>query len=282
MAVRILLVLGLLLVPLSGAYPAAAAPAAQTAGTLVIDTTAESESMDPFFVTQVSGNSVMSSIFDYLVERGYDGSIQPVLAESWSVPDPTTVEFKLRQGVSFHNGEPFNAASVKFSIERLLDDSLAAPLKGSFPKSFTGVEIVDDYTVRFHFSQPEATIFDAIVQCCAMLPPGYYSSSANDFLAANPVGSGPFKFVEWVRDDHTTVAMNASYWGTDTYKGTPLVPTVIFRPVPNAATRIADLLNGTADIIFDVSPDDVDTIRGMSSSGFQIVPNPAARLQFIE
>jgi peptide/nickel transport system substrate-binding protein len=280
MAVRILLVLGLLLVPLSGTYPAAAAPAAQTAGTLVIDTTAESESMDPFFVTQVSGNSVMSSIFDYLVERGYDGSIQPVLAESWSIPDPTTVEFKLRQGVTFHNGEPFNAASVKFSIERLLDDSLAAPLKGSFPKSFTGVEIVDDYTVRFHFSMPEATIFDALVQCCAMLPPGYYSSNSNDFLAANPVGSGPFKFVEWVRDDHTTVAVNASYWGTDTYKGTPLVPTVIFRPVPNAATRIADLLNGTADIIFDVSPDDVDTVRG--TSGFQIMPNPAARLQFIE
>jgi peptide/nickel transport system substrate-binding protein len=282
MAARILLALALLALPLSGALPASAAPAAQTAGTLVIDTTAESESMDPDFVTQVSGNSVMSSIFDYLVERGYDGSIQPVLADSWSAPDPSTIEFKLHQGVSFHNGEPFNAASVKFSIERLLEPSLAAPLAGSFPKSFQNVEIVDDYTVRFHFSQPEATIFDALAQCCAMLPPGYYSSNSADYVGANPVGSGPFKFVEWVRDDHTTLAMNANYWGSDTYKGTPLVQTVVFRPVPTAATRIADLINGTADIVFDVSPDDVSTVRGMASSGFQIVANPAARLQFIE
>jgi peptide/nickel transport system substrate-binding protein len=282
MAARILLALALLALPLSGAVPATAAPVAQTADTLVIDTTAESESMDPDFVTQVSGNSVMSSIFDYLVERGYDGAIEPVLADSWSAPDPTTVEFKLHQGVVFHNGEPFNANSVKFSIERLLDPSLATPLAGSFPKSFQGVEIVDDYTVRFHFSQPEATIFDALAQCCAMLPPGYYSSNSAETVGASPVGSGPFKFVEWVRDDHTTVAINPNYWGVNTYKGTPLVPTVIFRPVPNAATRMADLLNGTADIIFDVSPDDVNTVRGMASSGFQIVPNPAARLQFIE
>jgi len=134
MAARILLALALLALPLSGAFPASAAPAAQTAGTLVIDTTAESESMDPDFVTQVSGNSVMSSIFDYLVERGYDGSIQPVLADSWSTPDPSTVEFKLHQGVVFHNGERFDASSVKFSIEHLLDPALAAPLAGSFPK----------------------------------------------------------------------------------------------------------------------------------------------------
>jgi peptide/nickel transport system substrate-binding protein len=274
--------LALLVLPVSGASLAGATPAAQTPGTLIIDTTAEAESMDPDFVTQVSGNSVMSSIFDYLVERSYDGSIQPVLADSWSAPDPTTVEFKLHQGVVFHNGERFDANSVKFSIEHLIDPALAAPLTSSFPKSFQGIDIVDAYTVRFRFSQPEATIFDALAQCCAMLPPRYYSENTPEFLGANPVGSGPFKFVEWVRDDHTTLAINPTYWGVDTFKGTPLVQTVIFRPVPNAATRVADLLNGTADIIFDVAPDDVDTIRGMASSGFQIVPNSAARLMFIE
>ncbi|HEY3059359.1 MAG TPA: ABC transporter substrate-binding protein [Chloroflexota bacterium] len=280
--VRVLLALGLLLLPIGQAIPAAAAPAAQTPGVLVIDTTAESESMDPAFVTQVSGNSVMSSIFDSLVERGYDGSIQPMLAESWSYPDSTTVEFKLRQGVTFHNGEPFHAGAVKFSIDRLMDKSLAAPLAGAMPKTFQGVEVVDDFTVRFHFTAPEASIFDALAQCCAIVPPGYYSENSREFVAANPIGSGPFRFVEWVRDDHTTVAANPGYWGGDTFKGTAQVGSVIFRPVPSAGTRIADLLNGTADMIFDVSPDDVDTVRGMASSGFQIVPNPAARLQFIE
>jgi peptide/nickel transport system substrate-binding protein len=275
---RALLALGLLLLPIGGAVPVAA----QTPGTLVIDTTAESESMDPGFVTQVSGNSVMSSIFDSLVERGYDGSIQPVLAESWSIPDATTVEFKLRQGVTFHNGEPFHAGAVKFSIDRLMDPTLAAPLAGAMPKSFQSVEVIDDFTVRFHFSQPEASIFDALAQCCAIVPPGYYTENSREFVAANPVGSGPFRFIEWVRDDHTTVAANTAYWGGDTYKGTPLVQTVIFRPVPAAGTRVADLLNGTADMIFDLSPDDVDTVRGLASTGYQIVPSTAARLQFIE
>jgi peptide/nickel transport system substrate-binding protein len=281
-AARILALLAFLALSGGSAHPAGAAPLSQTPGTLVIDTTAESESMDPYFVTQSSGFSVMGSIFDNLIERGYDGSIQPMLADSWSTPDPTTVEFKLHQGVKFHNGETFDANSVKFSIERFLDPKMAAPLAGTFPKSFQGVEIVDDYTVRFHFAQSEPTVFDALGLCCAMLPPRYYSDNAPDVVAANPVGSGPFKFVEWVRDDHTTLAVNPTYWGTETYKGTPLVPTVIFRPVPQAATRSADLLNGTADIIFDVAPDDIDMFRGMGASGFQIVPNPIARLLFVE
>ena len=276
---RVLLVLGLLLLPGAGL----AARAAQTRGVLVIDTTAETQSMDPAFVAQVSGYSVIYSIFDALVERGYDGSIQPMLAESWSFPDPNTVEFRLRQGVTFHNGEPFTASSVKFSVERVLDPALASPLRGGFPSaSFQGIDIVDDYTVRFRFSRPEASIFDSLAQCCAMLPPAYYSANSLEYVATNPVGTGPFTFVEWVRDDHTTLAANPSYWGVDTYKGMPLAQTVTFRPVPAAGTRVADLLNGTADMIFDVSTDDIGVIRGLESDGYRIVTSPSARLQFIE
>jgi peptide/nickel transport system substrate-binding protein len=280
--VRLVLVCGLLLMPTAGALTTGAA-AQSAASTLVIDITADAESMDPPFVTQVSGNSAINSMFDFLVERGYDGSIQPMLADSWSFPDPTTVELNLHKGVKFHNGEPFTADSVKFSIERILDKSLAAPVLGSFPTAtFQDVEVVDDYTVRLHFSQPEASVFDALAQCCAMLPPRYYSENSTEYLASNPVGSGPFKFVEWVRDDHVTVAMNPGYWGTNTYKGAPLVQTVVFRPVPNEAARVADLLNGTADMILDVAPDDIDAVRSMASSGYQIVPSAAARLQFVE
>ena len=181
-----------------------------------------------------------------------------MLAESWSFPDQTTIEFKLRQGVTFHNGEPFNAASVKFSIERLLDPVLNSPLRGGWPKTFQGVEIVDDSTVRFHFSAPEATIFDAMAQSAAMLPPTYYSSELRG-LPGQPSRSAAGLHLRRVRSATTTPRSlaNPNYWGTATYKGTPLVPTVIFRPVPDAATRVADLLNGTADMIFDVSPDDI-------------------------
>ncbi|MBV8720128.1 MAG: ABC transporter substrate-binding protein [Chloroflexi bacterium] len=276
------LLLAMLLVALPSAASLPPTAAAQTPNTLVIDTTAEAESLDPALVAQASGFSVINSIFDNLVERDYSGALVPMLAESWSFPDTNTIEFKLRQGVTFHNGEPFNAASVKFSIDRLLDPNLNSPLRGGWPQSWQGVEIVDDYTVRFHFSAPEATIFDTLAQSAAMVPPVYYSSNSEDFLATNPVGTGPYKFVESVRDDHTTLAANPSYWGVDTYKGAPQVATVIFRPVPSAATRVADLLNGTADMIFDVAPDDIDTLRGRTSDGFQVVTGNSAKLQFVE
>src|ERR1700694_3737926 len=119
----IVLALLLALLPLTGPL-AAAAPRAQTATTLVVDTTAEAESLDPALVTQFSGNSIINSVFDSLIERDYSGALVPMLAQSWTFPDPSTVEFNLRQGVAFQNGEPFNATSVKFSIERLLDPEL--------------------------------------------------------------------------------------------------------------------------------------------------------------
>jgi peptide/nickel transport system substrate-binding protein len=279
---RFLLAIVLAALPFLGTMPANAVPvAAQTPNTLVIDTTADPGSLDPALVAQTSGFSVINSIFDNLVERDYSGALVPMLAESWAFPDPTTVELKLRQGVTFQNGEPFNAASVKYSIDRLLDPTLNSPLRGGWPQTFQGVEVVDDATVRFHFSAPDATIFDTLAQSAAMLPPQYYASNSEDFLAANPIGTGPYRVVESVRDDHTTLAANPNYWGTSTYKGSPLVPTVIYRPVPDAATRVADLLNGTADMVFDVAPDDIDTLRGRSGDGFQIVTvwGSASRVQ---
>ena len=279
---RLLLGVAGLALLVAGPCPVGAAPPDQPSSTLVIDTTAEAESLDPDLVTQASGFSVISSIFDYLVERDYNGALVPMLAESWSVPDPNTVEFKLRQGVAFQNGEPFNASSVKYSIERFVDPGLNSPLLGGWPKSFQGVEVVDDHTVRLRFSQPEATIFDTLAIAPAMLPPGYYASNSEDVLATNPIGTGPFKFVEAVRDDHTTLARNPNYWGVDTYKGSPLVATVMFRPVPDVGTRVADLLNGTADMIFDVAPDDIDTLRSRAGDGFQVVAGNAAKLQFVQ
>lgn len=281
---RLLLAIVLVALPFMPSLPATSASTtlAQSANTLVVDITADPGSLDPAIVAQASGFSVINSIFDNLVERDYSGALVPMLAESWSFPDPSTVEFKLRQGVSFHNGEPFNAASVKFSIDRLLNPDLNSPLRGGWPQTFQGVEVVGDYTVRFHFSAPEATIFDTLAQSGTMVPPVYYSSNSEDYLATHPVGTGPYTFVEGVRDDHATLAANPNYWGVDTYKGTPLVPTVVFRPVPSAATRVADLLNGTADMILDVAPDDIDTLRGRADEGFQVVTGNSAKLQFVE
>src|SRR2546430_3573333 len=158
MPFRMLLALVLVLLPFTSAQ-VGAAPAAQSANTLVIDTTAEAESLDPALVTQASGYSIISSIFDNLVERDYSGALVPVLAESWSFPDPNTIEFKLRQGVSFHNGEPFNGASVKYSIDRLLDPELKSPLAGGWAQTFPSGEDGGGRPLRFPPSPTDATIF---------------------------------------------------------------------------------------------------------------------------
>src|SRR5260370_24547680 len=102
MPLRMLLALVLVLLPFTGA-PVAAAPAAQAANTLVIDTTAEAESLDPALVTQASGYSIISSVFDNLVERDYSRALVPLLAEASSFPDPNTIEVKPRHGAALHN-----------------------------------------------------------------------------------------------------------------------------------------------------------------------------------
>lgn len=275
---RLLLAILLAALPLLGSFAPAAA---QPSNPLVIDTTAEAESLDPALVAQASGFSVINSIFDNLIERDYSGALVPMLAESWSFPDANTIEFQLRHGVTFQNGEPFTSASVKVSIERMLDPNLNSPLAQTWPRTWQGLEVVDDYTVRFHFSAPDATIFDTLAQSAAMVPPNYYSTNSEDFLAAHPVGSGPFRFVDSVRDSYTTLAPNPNYWGVSTYKGAAQVQ-VTFRPVKEAATRMADLLNGTADMIFDVPSDDLATLQGRAGDGFQVVTNDPAKLQFIE
>ena len=158
---------------------------------LRIGLSADVESMDPFFVNQAAGWSVVHALFDHLVERDFDGEIVPGLAESWTIVDTTTLEFSLREGVAFHNGEPFTAESVKFSVERMLTEE-EPPNKGKFT-AIDSVEIVDDYTVHLILNRPDGTLFDSLTSRLAMLPPQYFAEVDAEGFAAAPVGTGPFQ-----------------------------------------------------------------------------------------
>lgn len=231
--------------------------------------------MDPFFVNQAAGWSVVHALFDHLVERDFEGNIVPGLALSWTIVDTATLEFALREGVAFHNGEPFTAESVKFSVERMLAEE-EAPNQGKFT-SIDSVEIVDDYTVRLILNRPDGTLFDSLTSRLAMLPPKYFEEVGAEGFAAAPVGTGPFAFVEWVPDDHVTLVANENYWD-GSYKGKPMVDTVIFRPIPEAATRAAELEAGGVDVIQDVLPDQMDDLE---AAGLTVVPDEAFQLQYV-
>ena len=233
------------------------------------------ESMDPFFVNQAAGWSVVHALFDHLVERDFAGDIVPGLALSWTVVDTATLEFALRHDVTFHNGEPFTAESVKFTVERMLNEE-EAPNQSKFT-AIDAVEIVDDHTVRLLLNRPDGTLLDSLTSRLAMLPPKYFEEVGEEEFAKAPIGTGPFSFVEWISDDHVTLAANENYWD-GSYKGKPLVDTVVFRPIPEAATRAAELEAGGVHLIQDVLPDQIDDLE---EAGLIVLPDEAFQLQYV-
>ncbi|HSL34311.1 MAG TPA: ABC transporter substrate-binding protein [Candidatus Limnocylindrales bacterium] len=242
-----------------------------TGSTLTVGLAAEAESLDPALVYQSAGQSVMFAIFDTLLTINPDGSLGPGLAESWDVVGPTTIELKLRTGITFHGGEePFDAEAVRISIYRVMDldpatgepiTDDAARLNSQWSRDFASVdevEIVDATTVKIHLKNPDAAILNALGRTF-IVPPEYVGRVGNDGFAQAPIGTGPFVFEERVKDDRTTVTKNPSYW--DSPRGRPLVDTVVFRPIPDAATRLNELVTGGVDLIADPSPDQLDRIE---------------------
>jgi peptide/nickel transport system substrate-binding protein len=259
---------------------AAAAPAPTTAssltGTLRIDTISEIESPHPFFASQLVGISVRMNLFDSLVERDFDGKIVPGLATSWNIVDDKTIDFKLRQGVKFHNGQTVTADDVKASMDHQLDKSIKAPSTSIFA-SVQEIQVVDPQSVRLVMSKTDSRIFDLLANNFAIMPAQYIKDVGADGIAKKPIGTGPFMFVEWVKDDHLTLEANPNYWD-GSYKGKPQVKTVILRPVIDPATRLADLRSGAADMIMDVPTDQVPALK---SGGFPVIDKNTSQHDYI-
>jgi peptide/nickel transport system substrate-binding protein len=218
-------------------------------GKVVIAQGVDPTTLDPMNHQETPATNLANNIFDTLLERDQDLKIVPLLAESYRIAGPTVWEFKLRKGIKFHNGEPVDAEAVKFSLERLVDPKLK--LRGATPFSpISHVEIVDPHTVRIHTKAPWPILDTQMtVSQTSILPPKYYREKDMAHVARNPVGSGPFKFVKWVKDDHIELAANEQYW-----RGAPRIKTLIFRPIPDDAVRVAALQNGEIDLAVNIPP----------------------------
>ena len=241
----------------SGASGAVAGPPGPT-GRLTMGMGSEIESPHPYLASQIVGISARMNMFDNLVDYDHDGKLVPGLAESWVV-DGLSIRFKLRQGVRFHNGEAFNAEAVKFSLEHLRDPSLRSPAVSNLA-AVREFKVIDPATVEMILSRVDARIFDVLANDFSMVPPLYIQSVGIAGFISKPVGTGPFKFVEWVKDDHLLMEANESYWAGG-YKGKPAVRSLSFRPLVTAAARVAELRAGGVDWIQDVPPDQVESLR---------------------
>jgi peptide/nickel transport system substrate-binding protein len=225
---------------------ASAAPA----GKVVIAQGVDPTTLDMMNQQETPASNVGAQMFDTLVERDPNLKIVPALAaELPKLVSPTVWEIKLRKGVKFHNGEEFNAESVKFSLERLVNP--ANKLRGS--SSFgpiDRVEIVDSYTVRVHTKKPWPIFVNALgFRQAAMYPPKEYAGKDSPTISRNPIGTGPYKFVRWSKDEEIVLEAFPGHW-----RGEPKIKTVVFRPIPDDAVRVAALQNGEIDVAVNIPP----------------------------
>lgn len=233
----------------------AAAPAVnsttQSTGTasIVIAQEADAVTMDAMMTHTVTTFVILQNLYDSLVGWGSDGKIAPFLAESWKQVDDKTVDFKLRSGVKFHNGEELTAEAVKYSFDRVLLPDIVSPATFYFKRAGIQAQIVDPATVRVTTAVPYSALLPTLTQAY-IVPPKYLAQVGKEGFNQKPVGTGAYKFVEWVKDQRVVMERNDSYWG-----GAPTIQRVTFRPIPEAAARLAALTTGEADLVTSVSPD---------------------------
>lgn len=211
---------------------------------------------DPTLTGAMSDIAVNSQSYETLVDY-QNGQFVPVLAESWSAPDQTTWEFKLRQGVQFHNGEPFNAESVKVTLERWVNPEVAAPMGPILYPAGTveRVDVVDDYTVRVVSAQPFAAML-ASLQLTYMMPAQATAAAGTNPIPEN-IGTGPYRVTEWIKADHITMVPFENYWGEKT-----AIAKLTYRHVTEDATRMAALRAGEIDILSDITADQAKQLAG--------------------
>ena len=216
--------------------------------TMVIAQGVDPTTLDPHNHYETPAYNVCLNIFDTLLQRDDRMKIEPLLATSYKVINDTTWEFNLRQGVKFHNGEDFDATSVKFSLERMIDpkNKLKQAVMGQI---IDHVDIIDPYKVHIITKKPYPVLDAQFCTVGSMLPPKYVQEKGATYIATNPIGTGPYKLVRWTKDDQIVLQANENYW-----RGVPKIKKAIFRPIPEATTRVAGLQTNELDIIVNIPP----------------------------
>lgn len=233
---------------------------------------ADSMSLDPIMIEDGESAKVVANIYDTLV-RYKEGSteVEPALATEWtSSEDGLEWTFKLREGVKFHDGTPFNADAVKFSFERQLPPNQTAemPYADFTLGMIDKITVVDDYTIKFNLKYPYAPFLENLAMSLSapIVSPTAVEKYGADY-GSHPVGTGPFVFESWQKDSMITLTANADYWD-----GKPNVDKVIFEVVKENSVRADKLMTGEVDIIDGIDPNDVDRLKADSNVNFLSAP----------
>jgi peptide/nickel transport system substrate-binding protein len=245
----------------------------QSKGDLVICQGAEVNALDPAKHNSIPDTNFGVAVFDTLFTRDNQGIVLPSLATTYKMINDTTWEFKLRRGVKFHNGAVMTAKDVKFSIERMIDPqtkSFFAPYYSTIGE----VKVVNDSTIQIITKGPDPILLKRLSLDLLIFPSDLFKEKGAEAFFQHPVGSGPFKFVSWTRNDRMVLDANEAYWD-----GPPKVKRLIFRPVPEVATRLAELQTGNADLITNIPPFLVQQVKDSPNATVQSIPG--GRVMFL-
>ncbi|SDO89371.1 peptide/nickel transport system substrate-binding protein [Paenibacillus sp. yr247] len=264
-------------------------PQKKVQDTLIVGRGGDSASLDPAIVTDGESIKIAQQVFDKLLEyKAGTTEVQPMLAESWKVSnDGLVYTFSLRKGVKFHDGTDFNAEAVVFNFSRWSDPKSPYKFQGDSFDYYTSmfgaegasiikeVKAVDANTVQFTLNKPQAPFLQNI----AMPPFSIASPKAvqekKEKFKSEPVGTGPFVFKEWKRNDSITLEKNASYWR----QGFPKLNKVIVRAIPDNSARFTALQNGELDLAEGINPDDLKNLE--ANKNLQKILRPSFNVGYL-
>jgi peptide/nickel transport system substrate-binding protein len=238
-------------------------------GTLRIAMDADNTTMDPHLSTAAVDRQVYNNIYGKLFDIDAKFGIVPQLVQSWEVKSGGLVYiFKLRRGVKFHDGTDFNADLVKWNFDRMRDPALASPRRSEIAP-VKDVRVVDPSTVEITLSAPFAPFLSVLTDRAGMMVSKAAVEKFKDDYARNPVGTGPFRFAEWVKDDHLTIKRFDGYWE----KGLPYLDEVIYRPIPDPSVRFTAMRTGQVDFMHQIAPKDVAQAKGEKGLKVSEIPS---------
>ena len=252
-------------------------------GDLILAVLSDASSLDPAGSNDVPSSVVQANIFETLVNRDDENSIIEGLATEWEPIDESTYEFKLREGVKFHDGEPFTADAVKANLDRILDADVASPRYFLF-EMISDIEVIDEHTVRITTEYPFAPLLAHLSHNGgAMASPKSIEADyaamkdgkdAGSVISNNPVGTGYFKFDSWDAGNEIKLVKNDDYWGDKVH-----VDSVTFKVIPESATRNADLERGFVHIADPIQPIEVEEINNGDFA--TVLQKPSSSLSYI-
>lgn len=249
--------------------------AAAEAAELKIGLSSFTTSMDPQFYVGGNNSAMVRNIFDGLINQDELQRLKPALALSWKAIDDTTWEFKLREGVVFHDGSPLTAQDVVASIRRVPQASRNSPSSFmAYVQDITDIEATGPLTVRIKTAKP-APLLPNNLSRIAILPASSGELSTADLNAGKGViGTGPFKFVSWTPDDKVVLARNDAYWEKPSQWDT-----ITFRSLKNSSARVAALLAGDVDMIENIPTTDIANLEKTPS--LKVITTPSNRVMYL-